>query len=122
VGFEIEGSLVKIEIVTKYKFDPYMGPVLDMISVFHHGQNVYESYVNYFNYKTAIYPTFVEGSQTADHKVEENATLRKNAVECFSWGDGTKVLTFPYKLGTAKSLPMREWTYNPDRVKPAPFK
>jgi len=95
---------------------------LDMISVFHHGQNVYESYVNYFNYKTAIYPTFVEGSQTADHKVEENATLRKNAVECFSWGDGTKVLTFPYKLGTAKSLPMREWTYNPDRVKPAPFK
>ncbi|KAL0000114.1 hypothetical protein SO802_019716 [Lithocarpus litseifolius] len=43
VGFEIEGSyinfntlvntLVKIEILTKYKFDLYMGPILDMISV-----------------------------------------------------------------------------------------
>ena len=39
MGFEIEGSyinfntLVKIEIVTKYRSDLYMGPVLDRISV-----------------------------------------------------------------------------------------
>lgn len=95
---------------------------LDLLSVFHHGQNVYNSYVDYFTYKVAIYPTFTIGSQTADYKVEENAKIKKNAVECMSWGDGTKVLTFPYELGTAKSLPMREWTYNPDRVAPTPFK
>ena len=32
-GHILSSTLVKIEIVTKYKFDPYMGPVLDMISV-----------------------------------------------------------------------------------------
>lgn len=94
---------------------------LDMLSVFHHGQNVYDSYVDYFNYKVAIYPTFVIGSQTADWKTEENEKLQENAVECMSWGDGTKVLTFPYELGTAKSLPMREWTYDPQRTTPAPY-
>ena len=94
---------------------------LDMLSVFHHGQNVYDSYVNYFNYKTAIYPTFVVGSQTAGHREEENVVLQQNAVECISWGDGTKVLTFPYKLGTAESRPMREWIYTPDRKTPVPY-
>ena len=94
---------------------------LKMLSVFHHGQNVYDSYVNYFNYDVAIYPTFVIGSQTADWQTEENEIIQKNAVECISWGDGTKVLTFPYELGTARTLTMREWIYHPGRKTPVPY-
>ena len=94
---------------------------LDMLSVFHHGQNVYDSYVNYFDYDLAIYPTFVIGSQTADWQTKENETVQKNAKECISWGDGTKILTFPYELGTAKSMPMRDWIYDPGRKTPVPY-
>ena len=94
---------------------------LDMISVFHHGQNVYDSYVNYFDYDVAIYPTFVVGSQTANWQTKENETVQKNAKECVSWGDGTKIFTFPYKLGTYESLPLREWLYHPGRKAPTPY-
>jgi len=94
---------------------------LTMLSVFHHGQNVYDSYVNYFDYKVAIYPTFVVGSQTADWQTDENEILQKNAVESISWGDGTKILTFPYELGTVESLEMRKWIYDPGRKEPVPY-
>ena len=94
---------------------------LKMLSVFHHGQNVYDSYINYFDYEVAIYPTFIVGSQTGDWQTEENEILQENAVECMSWGDGTKILTFPYELGTVRSLSMREWIYHPGRKTPVPY-
>jgi len=90
----------------------------DIMASFHHGQNIYETYVDYFNYRTVLYTTFVIGSQTANWHVEDNRRMQERAKECMSWGDGTKILTFPYQIGTAKSLPMREWCYHPDREIP----
>ena len=115
-GDASEGSINVVERTYDKEFLTF-----DLISVFHHGQNVYDSYVNHFTYKTALYPTFLVGSQTAKHQVEENEILQKNATECLSWGDGTKVLTFPYVVGSAKSLPMRTWIYHPDRKTPVPY-
>lgn len=94
---------------------------LDLLSVFHHGQNAFDSYVKYFSYKVAIYPTFIVGSQTANYQTEENQIIQDKALESMSWGDGTKVLTFPYQIGTVKSLPMRDWIYDPLRETPVPY-
>lgn len=93
----------------------------DVMATFHHGQNVEDSYVDYFGYKTVLYTTFVIGSQTKKWKPEENRRLQARASECMSWGDGTKVLTFPYEVGAAQSLPLRDWVYSPDRKPPVPF-
>lgn len=94
---------------------------LDLLSVPHHGQNVYTSYIDWFDYKVLIYPTFLVGSQTSNWKQVENKRLQARAEECMSWGDGAKILTFPYEIGTAKSLPMRDWIYHPDRKTPEPY-
>lgn len=94
---------------------------VDILATFHHGQNVYSSYVDYFSYKTVLYTTFVVGSQTKGHREEANARMQENAEECVSWGDGTKVLTFPYRVGEAESVPLRRWSYHPDRETPTPF-
>ena len=80
-----------------------------------------DSYVNYFNYDVAIYPTFVIGSQTANWQTKENETIQNNAKECVSWGDGTKIFTFPYEIGTYEKLPLREWLYHPGRKTPVPY-
>ncbi len=93
----------------------------DIMASFHHGQNIYETYVDYFKYKTVLYTTFLIGSQTANWHTEDNKRMQENALECMSWGDGGKILTFPYQIGTAQSLPMREWIYHPDREKPTVY-
>lgn len=93
----------------------------DIMTTFHHGQNVSNSFVEYFNYKTVLYTTFVVGSQTANWKTEENKKLQERAEECLSWGDGTKILKFPYYVGDFISLPRREWIYHPDRKSLRPF-
>ena len=94
---------------------------VDLLSVPHHGQNVYASYVDWFDFKVLLYPTFVVGSQTANWKKLENERLQARAEECLSWGDGSKILTFPYETGTAESLVMRKWIYHPDRKTPVPY-
>lgn len=94
----------------------------DIMTTFHHGQNISESFVDYFNYKTVLYTTFVIGSQTADWKTEENKRMQERAMECLSWGNGAKILTFPYQIGTAVGITPKEWTYHPDREVPTPYK
>lgn len=111
-----EGS---IEVVKSSYEQEYFN--FDIMATFHHGQNVYDCYVDYFNYKTVLYTTFVVGSQTAKCRREENERLQARAIECMSWGDGTKILTFPYQIGSAESLPLREWIYHPERKIPKPF-
>jgi len=93
----------------------------DIIASFHHGQNIYDVYVDYFKYKTVLYTTFLKGSQTANWHTEDNERMQENAMECMSWGDGGKILTFPYKIGTAENIPMKEWIYHLDREKPTVY-
>lgn len=90
---------------------------VDVMAVFHHGTNVYDSYVDYFNYKTLIYPHYMSGT-TVEGRIEATKKLLERTQEAMSWGDGAKILTFPYKIGTYQSLPLQEWSYHPDRVAP----
>ena len=93
----------------------------DVLATFHHGQNVTKEWVEYFNYKTVLYTTFSNGSQTQNYHEEENVILRERAEEYMCWGDGRKVLTFPYKVGTYECIPPQEWKYHPNRVLQTPF-
>ena len=34
------------------------------------------------------------------------------------WGDGTKVLTFPYEVGSYESVAKRAWIYNKGMERP----
>jgi hypothetical protein len=45
-------------------------------------------------------------------RIEETAYLLENVKEAYHHGDGTVVLTFPYTVGSAETLPMSDWRYN----------
>ena len=88
---------------------------LDMFAVFHHGINVYGYFTEFCTTKTVLYTNYKCGSMytTGVHaREEENAQLMSSAKEVLAFGDGTKVLTFPYEIGTAKTMPKIEWKYH----------
>lgn len=90
--------------------------VMDVLAVMHHGINVYDFFTAYCTFKTALYPNNTTGSRYESGtyaRINENEFLKKSAVEYMSFGEGTVVLTFPYKVGTAETLPPTEWIYNP---------
>lgn len=83
----------------------------------HHGKNVFNEFANYCSsIRTVIYPTYVLGSNSSENsnmgRTTQNIYLQSLATESLTYGDGTKVLTFPYTIGTAESLPLKEWKYN----------
>lgn len=89
---------------------------LDIFTAFHHGINVWDPFTDYCTLKTVLYPCYRTGSNWMDGTEyameEENAHLREAATECLAFGRGTQVLTFPYKIGTAKQLEPLNWTYH----------
>lgn len=88
---------------------------LDMFAVFHHGINVYGYFTDYCTTKTVLYTNYKIGSmytQGVHAREVENEHLVKSAKEVLAWGDGTKVMTFPYEIGTAKTMPRIDWKYH----------
>lgn len=90
---------------------------MDVMVVQHHGINVHKEFTDYIKVKTLLYPywgidgVFAEGQDwpgSWQASVYRNEYLHSTVEECLSFGDGTKVLTFPYKVGEAVSLPLRE--------------
>lgn len=87
---------------------------MDIMAVQHHGINVHNEFTDFIEVKTLLYPYFGEqgvfkegitgwaGAWQAS--VYRNEYLQAKVVETMSYGDGTKVLTFPYQVGEAKSL------------------
>ena len=75
--------------------------------------------MEYCEIKTTLFTTSGTESQNKAageiNSVGSNAYLKETSVDYYSWEDGGKVLTFPYELGTAKSLPMQEWEYHAER-------
>ena len=49
---------------------------------------------------------------------EQNAYLKERVQEWYLWGDGTKILTFPYEVGSYETLPNFEWKYCEGRERP----
>ena len=86
---------------------------VDMFVVAHHGINVYDYFTDYLNYTTAIYPVYRIGSLKSEGDLAretQNAHLVSRAKEVVSWGDGTKIFTFPYQVGDVVSLPVIDWS------------
>ena len=87
---------------------------VDIMGVFHHGANVHTEFIECYKAETLLYPYVgARGLRYLD-EYTVNEELQKAAVEYYHYGNGTKMLTFPYKIGTAKSLPMLDWKYNED--------
>ena len=56
--------------------------------------------------------------RTPKRRTEQNAYLKERVQEWIMWGDGTKVLTFPYEVGSYECLPNFEWKYCEGKVRP----
>ena len=99
-------QLVYTDMYDKDYFD------LTIYAVPHHGINVYKQITYRLgNIQTAIYPTSVLGTTfgAASYlgRKPQNEHLVAVAQESLTWGDGTKILTFPYQIGTYESLPQQ---------------
>lgn len=99
---------------------------LDIFAVSHHGINVYSYFVEYCIADTLLYTVFRTKSMYEDSSVhahiKEHARMQELAKESISHGEGTAVLTFPYKVGEYEIMPSFDWRYNskepgiPDRT------
>lgn len=83
---------------------------LTVYQVPHHGINVYKQITNRLGtIRTAIYPAKVvtggAGAASFTGRKPQNEHLMSLALESFAFGDGTRILTFPYQVGTAEQLP-----------------
>jgi beta-lactamase superfamily II metal-dependent hydrolase len=90
---------------------------VDILQAFHHGYNVYTAVSDRFSFKTVIYPFFTsEFDNWRDEIKEGNQLVRETATEYFSHEDGTKVLTFPYVIGSVQTEPAQTWSHHPGRT------
>ena len=96
-------QLVYTEMYDKEYFD------LTVYQVPHHGINVYRQMSNRMGkIGTAVYPSKGvsgdAGEASFTGRKPQNSHLVSISEEAFAYGDGTKVLTFPYTVGTAETL------------------
>ena len=89
---------------------------VDIFSVLHHGINVYDYFTDYCTIDTLLYTCFREASMYEPSSkysmVAQNEHLKESVLEYVSHGEGTVVLTFPYKVGTYEKMPASDWRYN----------
>ena len=90
---------------------------VDILQAFHHGYNVYNLVSDRFGFTTVIYPFFTDEFENWRTEIKEgNKLVKENATEYFSLADGTKVLTFPYVVGSVQSEPLQTWSHHPGRT------
>ncbi|MBE6712997.1 MAG: MBL fold metallo-hydrolase [Ruminococcaceae bacterium] len=82
---------------------------LDMMTLMHHGYNTMDEFTDYCKVKTLL---LTVRDNTPVRQVNENDYLRANVDEYFNWGDGTKIMTFPYTLGSFETLAPNKWIYH----------
>lgn len=92
-----------------------------MLAVPHQGVNVTEELARACQVATVLYTGWWgrEDLPFAPNGVrkKENLFLQKSAQEFMSWGDGTKIFTFPYHPGEAERLCGQTWDYHPGYLK-----
>lgn len=103
VGDASRGSMAN---VLKVYHPTYLS--MDVMTAMHHGSDTWNDFTDFSSVKTVLIPrhVFVES--------EANLYLKSKAQEVMIYGDGSKVLTFPYEVGTAVTLPHMEWIYHKD--------
>lgn len=79
---------------------------LDVFSVLHHGWNTRKDFTDYCTFRTVLH---TRKGGFLPQRLEQNQYLYQSCQEWLEWEDGTKVLTFPYEIGTAKTMPLVQW-------------
>jgi len=82
---------------------------VDMMTLMHHGFNTHDFFTDYCKVKTLL---VTAKDVTPVRQANENNYLKSKVEEHFSWGDGGKVMTFPYTVGSYETLPMNSWKYH----------
>ena len=94
---------------------------MDVYASFHHNMNNWLPFLEYCEIKTVLFTFSGDESQRPSvgeiNSTGANKYLKENAVDYYTWRDGGKVLTFPYKIGTAETLPMQEWEHHKERIR-----
>lgn len=130
-GYETS-FLVLMQLYEREYFD------VDVYTTPHHGTNQTDYFTDYMDIKTVLYTNWRSASLYWDEEtmteaekasvasytrvrsphvksfeaLEANEHLRNSALEYYSHGEGTVVLTFPYTVGTAEIMEPLEWIYN----------
>lgn len=81
----------------------------------HHGYNTYPPFGDYAKIRTAL---LTVEKRFPVRQVWENREFYAKVQETMMWGDGAKVLTFPYTVGSYETLPPRKWIYHEGQKKP----
>lgn len=84
---------------------------LDLFTLNHHGFNTSVSFTDYITVKTLL---LTLQNQLPVRKIRQTKYFISKVEEALNWGDGTKILEFPYKVGSYKTLPCNEWIYHKD--------
>jgi len=82
---------------------------MELMTLMHHGFNTMDEFTDYCKVKTLLMTVH---SDTPVRQANENNYLRSCVEESLAWGDGTKIITFPYSVGSFESLPPKKWIYN----------
>lgn len=87
----------------EFIMDAYPGEFLDceVFTALHHCHNTTNKFTDFFKKRTILVPC----KTPPQMHPEENEHLRQSGEEWFLYGEGTRVLTFPYTVGTSKCLP-----------------
>ena len=88
---------------------------MDVMSLLHHGYNTRDWFTDYCKAKTVLFTCAGSGPS---QKKAQNEYLKTKVDEWLPWGDGTKVLTFPYRVGESQTLPHFDWKYNQGETRP----
>jgi beta-lactamase superfamily II metal-dependent hydrolase len=87
---------------------------VDVMTLMHHGFDTRDEFTDYCKVKTVLLT--VRDSLPVG-SANENTYLKEHIEESFAWGDGTKVLTFPYTVGSYETLPKRKWIYHDESTR-----
>ena len=90
---------------------------MDVMGVLHHGSNTRNEFTDFCRVKTALFTCY---STASLRKKEQNDYLKSKVEEWFAWGEGTRVLTFPYRVGESVCMPPCDWKYNRGEARPIP--
>lgn len=82
---------------------------VDFFTLNHHGLNLSMEFADYMTAKTML---LTVREDVPIRKLRETKQMCAKASESVVWGDGTKIFTFPYEVGTYETLPQLDWIYN----------
>lgn len=107
------GIVVSVNAVINYYDREFLD--VDILAAPHHGSNVSTMFADAFNCKTLLYAHInTVGSNTGTEILLGTKQLQSKVEEILCYGDGTKVLTFPYEVGTYETLPLSMFAMKKD--------